>query len=473
MIQNTISRGIAFLTVFSLLVSPFTIIRAEELPVEGPSCEGNTAPLIRLNGPETVTLDLGATFTDPGAEARDAEDGNITESIEVRGDSVDTNTVGSYKIRYGVYDSCDAVSEILVRQVVVREPVVLFNNAPVITLLGDSTFFVELGQAFIDPGISGSDIEDGTLDDGILEDISRGSVDTNTAGVYRIRYGIRDSGAPTGDRKIDTTKRTVIVQDITIVDTDEDGVDDEIDNCPLVSNSDQADTDENGVGDACEDGGPKVIDTDEDGVDDEIDNCPGITNPDQTDTNEDGVGDACDGTGGNEQTTDTDEDGVDDEVDNCPLVANADQADADEDTIGDLCDETPNGNPRSGGSGGGSRNNTDDEETEGEVLGETTDESNAGAMCDYIGTYLKYGKTNDTQDVIDLQTFLNETEGETLVVDGIFGLGTQQAVHRLQMKHKDEILLPWGLDQSTGYVYILTKWFINNTKCPGLEKPIV
>jgi len=59
------------------------------------------------------------------------------------------------------------------------------------------------------------------------------------------------------------------------VDTDGDGVCDEVDNCVTVPNADQADTDGDGVGDAC-------------------DNCPTVANPDQTDTDGDGKGDACD-----------------------------------------------------------------------------------------------------------------------------------------------------------------------------------
>jgi rhodanese-related sulfurtransferase len=38
----------------------------------------------------------------------------------------------------------------------------------------------------------------------------------------------------------------------TCVDTDEDGINDDRDNCPTVSNPDQKDTDQDGVGDACE-----------------------------------------------------------------------------------------------------------------------------------------------------------------------------------------------------------------------------
>jgi len=58
-------------------------------------------------------------------------------------------------------------------------------------------------------------------------------------------------------------------------------------------------------------------DTDEDGVCDDLDNCPDDPNPDQVDADGDGVGNACD---------------------NCPDDPNPDQADADGDGIGDVCD---------------------------------------------------------------------------------------------------------------------------------------
>ena len=64
------------------------------------------------------------------------------------------------------------------------------------------------------------------------------------------------------------------------IDRDEDGELDGLDNCPSVSNSDQADTDNNGVGDACEQAAG--LDTDGDGIPDSIDNCILIANPDQT-----------------------------------------------------------------------------------------------------------------------------------------------------------------------------------------------
>ena len=82
-------------------------------------------------------------------------------------------------------------------------------------------------------------------------------------------------------------------------------------------------------------GGTPPVDTDNDGIPDNIDNCPNVYNPDQADSDNDGVGDACD-TG-----TDSDGDGVPDGEDNCPHTYNPDQADSDNDGVGDACEYTP------------------------------------------------------------------------------------------------------------------------------------
>jgi len=70
-------------------------------------------------------------------------------------------------------------------------------------------------------------------------------------------------------------------------------------------------------------------DTDGDGIDDDLDNCPNATNPDQADTDSDGTGDACD--------SDVDGDNVDDVDDAFPNDP-TEWADTDGDGIGDNAD---------------------------------------------------------------------------------------------------------------------------------------
>ncbi len=65
----------------------------------------NTAPVITILGDNPLALNLGDAFVDPGATASDTEDGDITGSIIIGGDTVDTSVVGSYSITYNVTDS--------------------------------------------------------------------------------------------------------------------------------------------------------------------------------------------------------------------------------------------------------------------------------------------------------------------------------------------------------------------------------
>ena len=101
-------------------------------------------------------------------------------------------------------------------------------------------------------------------------------------------------------------------------DVDNDDILDFLDNCPLISNSDQLDSDEDQLGDAC-------------------DNCPSVVNPHQEDSDADLLGDACDPCIADAQN-DIDQDGLCADVDNCPLTPNPGQEDADSDNVGDACD---------------------------------------------------------------------------------------------------------------------------------------
>jgi hypothetical protein len=80
------------------------------------------------------------------------------------------------------------------------------------------------------------------------------------------------------------------------IDFDEDGISDDVDNCPVIANPEQNDSDQDGLGDAC-DRCDRGADGDGDGICDAVDNCPNDWNPSQDDSNGDGIGNRCDAQG--------------------------------------------------------------------------------------------------------------------------------------------------------------------------------
>lgn len=197
--------------------------------------------------------------------------------------------------------------------------------------------------------------------------VSPGSTPSHLDGVHTV-FGSVHSGYSTvdyidavqtgGAQGSDPVNEIKIMNAYAITDNDADGVDFGQDNCPTVSNPNQADTDSDGVGDECD------SDLDGDGVSNENDLYPydgnesadadGDTIGDNADADDDNDGlndtdDAfpldpsetldTDGDGiGNNADADDDGDGIEDTIDNCQFVANPDQADADGDGVGTACD---------------------------------------------------------------------------------------------------------------------------------------
>ncbi len=99
-------------------------------PVAGNSTGGgsasaaaaNHAPTITLSGSANVSQSIGSIYTDPGATATDAEDGDVSSGITVAGDTVDPNNPGDYHITYNVTDSKGLAATQVTRTVTVNPP---------------------------------------------------------------------------------------------------------------------------------------------------------------------------------------------------------------------------------------------------------------------------------------------------------------------------------------------------------------
>jgi peptidoglycan/xylan/chitin deacetylase (PgdA/CDA1 family) len=155
-----------------------------------------TAPEITLAGEETVELELGQEYEEPGYTAVDEYDGDLTNQTVISGD-LDVSEPGTYTVVYTVADGAgnEASAE--------RTVHVIDVNPPEITLSGSSTVYVSLGSAYVDPGYSAYDAGDGDLTDQVQ--IS-GSVDTSARGAYEITYSVEDRAGNTA-----SARRTVRV----------------------------------------------------------------------------------------------------------------------------------------------------------------------------------------------------------------------------------------------------------------------
>ena len=79
------------------------------------------APVITLIGDASIRLTQGDPYTEQGATASDTEDGDVTSTIVIGGNTVVTSTPGTYEVTYTVTDS-DGNTTVATRSVQVNEP---------------------------------------------------------------------------------------------------------------------------------------------------------------------------------------------------------------------------------------------------------------------------------------------------------------------------------------------------------------
>ena len=100
-------------------------------------------------------------------------------------------------------------------------------------------------------------------------------------------------------------------------------------------------------------------------------------------------------------------------------------------------------------------------------LSNTSEVSVGDSVCaPYLTKTIAFNDpTNDPVEVKKLIKFLNEKQGESLSLDGVYDQDDLEAVKRFQAKYSSEVLDIWGLQNPTGYVYLTTRNKINSFYC--------
>jgi len=160
-----------------------------------------TNPVITRNGAATINLTVGDTYTEQGATATDNVDGDITANISTSG-TVNTSVAGTYTVSYNVSDAAGNAATTVTRTVVVSAPADTTN--PVITLTGNATINLTVGDTYTEQGATASDNVDGNISGNIQ---ITGSVNTSVAGTYYINYNVSDAAGNAST----TVTRTVVV----------------------------------------------------------------------------------------------------------------------------------------------------------------------------------------------------------------------------------------------------------------------
>lgn len=145
---------------------------------------------IELVGDERVIVTIGSTYIEPGYNAYDRENNDVSSEVKITS-NVDTSKIGEYEVVYTI----DGITK--VRYVVVNE------GSTYLRLLGDMNMYLKVGEKYVEPGYQVYDSADQNLTEKVKVS---GKVDTSKAGTYQITYSVVNSRNQTI-----TERRTIIV----------------------------------------------------------------------------------------------------------------------------------------------------------------------------------------------------------------------------------------------------------------------
>jgi hypothetical protein len=185
-----------------------------------------TPPVITLKGADTIRIEQGYTFTDPGATAYDNLSGDLTLKITVDKFDVTRNkpgfnilVPGTYRFTYNVSDDAGNAAKPRTRIVIVTPD----KTKPDLEVNSDSVVIVGVNTSFTYPDATATDLVDGILDASILVDTVPGRghfynppVNINKVDTFPVTYEVSDISGNLATKTImvvvaDTTKPVLTI----------------------------------------------------------------------------------------------------------------------------------------------------------------------------------------------------------------------------------------------------------------------
>lgn len=149
----------------------------------------------KLNGEETITLEVGKEYKEPGYIAivnnKDKEnDVKILSNLNI-------NAVGDYEINYTL-----DFNKIKKQKGLKRKIKVVDTTKPVLTVEGKTQITIQVGDKFQTPSYKAIDNVDGNITKNVKV---TSNVNTKKAGKYTIKYSVEDSSSNKEEKTINVT----------------------------------------------------------------------------------------------------------------------------------------------------------------------------------------------------------------------------------------------------------------------------
>jgi DsbC/DsbD-like thiol-disulfide interchange protein len=229
------------------------------------------------NGTEASNAQITAFLT--AATASDVIDGQLAPS----NDAPTTFPLGTTTVMFSATDSSNNTGTAQATVTVTDQ------TKPIITLTGNSSITLNIGDSYTDQGATAEDNVDGNITANIL--VSN-TVNINVVNTYSVTYSVSDA---VGNATTPVIRQVSIIElDLNQIDTDGDGVNDNVD-AFINDASASVDTDEDGQPDTINGtsttGLTEDLDDDNDGIPDIEEETVGLNPLDSTDAENDADGD--------------------------------------------------------------------------------------------------------------------------------------------------------------------------------------